>query len=66
MNFFASATDVPSLTELSKELDRELDNIVRSISVMAGGEFNINSPKQLAAVLFEKLGLKHQNKCVSC
>jgi DNA polymerase-1 len=54
--------DVPSLAELSKELDRELDNIVRSISVMAGGEFNINSPKQLAAVLFEKLGLKPLRK----
>jgi DNA polymerase I len=54
--------DVPSLNELSKELDRELDNMVRSISAMAGGEFNINSPKQLAAVLFEKLGLKPLRK----
>ena len=54
--------DVPSLNELSKELDRELDNMVRGISTLAGGEFNINSPKQLAAVLFEKLGLKPVRK----
>ncbi len=54
--------DVASLAELSKELDRELDNMVRGISTLAGGEFNINSPKQLATVLFEKLGLKPVRK----
>jgi DNA polymerase-1 len=54
--------DVRSLNQLSKELDRELDNMVRGISTLAGGEFNINSPKQLATVLFEKLGLKPVRK----
>ncbi|HET6674186.1 MAG TPA: DNA polymerase I, partial [Nitrospiraceae bacterium] len=54
--------DVASLAQLSKELDRELDNMVRGISTLAGGEFNINSPKQLATVLFEKLGLKPVRK----
>jgi DNA polymerase-1 len=54
--------NVQSLNELSKELDRELDNMVRGISTLAGGEFNINSPKQLATVLFEKLGLKPVRK----
>jgi DNA polymerase-1 len=54
--------DVPGLNGLSKELDRELDNMVRGISTLAGGEFNINSPKQLATVLFEKLGLKPVRK----
>ncbi|HEX2056124.1 MAG TPA: DNA polymerase I, partial [Nitrospiraceae bacterium] len=54
--------DVPGLHQLSKELDRELDNMVRGISALAGGEFNINSPKQLAVVLFEKLGLKPVRK----
>ena len=29
---------------------------------LAGGEFNINSPKQLSTVLFEKLGLKPMRK----
>jgi DNA polymerase-1 len=54
--------DVPSLRELGKELDRELENMVRGISALAGGEFNINSPKQLATVLFDKLGLKPVRK----
>jgi DNA polymerase I len=35
---------------------------METIAGLAGGEFNINSPKQLAAVLFEKLGLKPVRK----
>ena len=50
--------DVEGLRILSKELERDLDKIMETIAVAAGGEFNINSPKQLATVLFEKLGLK--------
>ena len=50
--------DVQGLHELSKELERELDRMMETITGMAGGEFNINSPKQLATVLFDKLGLK--------
>jgi DNA polymerase I len=50
--------DVEGLHALSKELERDLDRMIETIGGMAGGEFNINSPKQLATVLFEKLGLK--------
>jgi len=50
--------DVRALERLSKELERELDRMMESIAGEAGGDFNINSPKQLAAVLFDKLGLK--------
>ena len=50
--------DVEHLRALSKELERELDRMMEKIAGLAGGEFNINSPKQLATVLFEKLGLK--------
>mgnify|MGYP003693813699 CR=1 FL=1 len=50
--------DVEGLRALSKELERELDRMIKAIEGLAGGEFNINSPKQLATVLFEKLGLK--------
>ncbi len=49
--------DVRALEQLSKELERELDRMMETIAHFAGGEFNINSPKQLAAVLFDKLGL---------
>jgi DNA polymerase-1 len=54
--------DVEGLRELSKELERELDRIMASIAGLAGGEVNINSPRQLAAVLFDKLGLKPVRK----
>jgi DNA polymerase-1 len=50
--------DVEGLRTLSKELERDLDRMIEKIGGLAGGEFNINSPKQLATVLFEKLGLK--------
>ena len=54
--------DVEGLHELSKELERDLDRMMEKIAGLAGGEFNINSPKQLATVLFEKLGLKPGRK----
>ena len=50
--------DVEGLHGLSQELERELDRMMETIAGVAGGEFNINSPKQLATVLFDKLGLK--------
>ncbi len=54
--------DVAVLQEQSKELERELDNIMGNITRLAGQEFNVNSPKQLASVLFDKLGLKPGRK----
>ncbi|MGA6827234.1 DNA polymerase I [Nitrospira sp. NS4] len=54
--------DVAGLQALSKELEHELDKMMETIAGLAGGEFNINSPKQLAVVLFEKLGLKPGRK----
>ncbi len=54
--------DVDGLHHLSKELDRELTQIMGAIYRLAGGEFNVGSPKQLATVLFEKLGLKPLRK----
>jgi DNA polymerase-1 len=45
------------LGDFAKELERQLDSLTREIYGLAGGEFNIGSPKQLAQVLFEKLKL---------
>jgi len=56
------ALDTAALAALSQELERELDRMMQSIAQAAGGEFNINSPRQLATVLFEKLGLKPVRK----
>ncbi len=54
--------DVEGLHNLSEELERDLDRMMETIARLAGGEFNINSPKQLATVLFEKLALKPLRK----
>jgi len=43
--------------ELSAELSRDIAAIERKVAAAAGTEFNINSPKQLAFLLFEKLKL---------
>lgn len=44
--------------KLSDEYHKELDKLTHKIYKMAGIEFNINSPKQLGEVLFEKMGIK--------
>ncbi|MGH7324127.1 MAG: DNA polymerase I, partial [Candidatus Rokuibacteriota bacterium] len=45
------------LEAFAKELERQLDNLTREVVALAGEEFNIGSPKQLAHILFEKLKL---------
>ncbi|OGK83217.1 MAG: DNA polymerase I, partial [Candidatus Rokubacteria bacterium GWA2_70_23] len=49
--------DPDRLIEFSRELERSLDALTREIHVLAGEEFNLSSPKQLAVILFEKLKL---------
>jgi DNA polymerase I len=49
--------DPGRLEAFAKELERDLDNLTRDIYTLAGEEFTIASPKQLAHVLFEKLKL---------
>jgi DNA polymerase-1 len=49
--------DTVALAAQSQTVDRELARRSATIFEMAGGEFNINSPKQLAEVLFDKLQL---------
>jgi len=47
--------DIDFLEKFSRELKKEIEKLERSIYKEAGTEFNINSPKQLKEVLFEKL-----------
>jgi DNA polymerase-1 len=50
--------DVAALESLGKEIEREIDRLTETITRLAGETFNFNSPRQLATVLFDKLGLK--------
>lgn len=54
--------DTKILKDLSKEYHTELDKIIKDIYKLANQEeeFNIASPKQLAEVLFVKMGLKYK------
>jgi DNA polymerase-1 len=54
--------DTRRLEGLSKELQGELALLQDKIYLLAGGPFNINSPKQLCKVLFVDLGLKPRRK----
>ena len=49
--------DIDYLKEMSQEISKKIDVLADNIYKVAGVEFNINSPKQLSEVLFEKLGL---------
>jgi DNA polymerase-1 len=49
--------DCGLLAQMSKELEKELKELERHIFAIAGEVFNLNSPKQLAHILFTKLML---------
>ena len=54
--------DTKLMEKYSKQIGGELTSIEKRIYFLAGEEFNINSPKQLQEILFEKLGLKPVKK----
>ena len=49
--------DKDELISYGNELKEKIDELTKSIYSLAGEEFNINSPKQLGEILFEKLKL---------
>ena len=57
MEYVGVRIDVAYLQEFSKRLETDLDNIAQQAYAAAGQTFNLGSPKQLADLLFEKLGL---------
>jgi DNA polymerase I len=57
MEYSGVSVDTYFLKEMSGNMQIRLDNLTQCIYKMAGCEFNINSPKQLGSVLFEKLKL---------
>lgn len=57
--------DKDRLKEFSRQIAEKIDGLVTEIYELAGEEFNINSPKQLAEILFSKLELKPLKKTKS-
>ena len=57
MEFYGFKVDKEALTAFGEKLNTRIEEIREIIYKSAGGEFNINSPKQLGEVLFERLGL---------
>jgi len=49
--------NLPALAAQSQKVEQELAQRTAQIYATAGGEFNINSPKQLSEILFDKLQL---------
>ena len=59
MEFEGIKVNVNELENQRKELSFELEELTNSIYKDANEEFNLNSPKQLGDILFEKMNLPH-------
>ena len=57
MEYCGMAVDKDQLNELGEKFKNIITNLEEEIFELAGEEFNINSPKQLGVILFEKLEL---------
>lgn len=57
MEFYGFRVNINELTVISRQLDEKIHQLTSKIYELSGEEFNINSPKQLGVVLFEKLEL---------
>lgn len=62
MEFVGFSVNREGLSSFDKELSQMIDDLKNKIYKEAEGEFNINSPKQLGEVLFERLGLPAKKK----
>ena len=65
MDYTGIGVRLPVLQELSRTFQHKIETLQTQILELAGTEFNLNSPKQLAEVLFEKLGLPGGKKTKS-
>ncbi len=65
MQIYGFRVDKNQLEEFGAMLGEKVEGLTKAIYELAGEEFNINSPKQLGVILFEKLGLKAIKKTKS-
>ncbi len=62
MEIAGIAAEVSTLEEIGSANQKLIADLTEKIYELAGEEFNINSPKQLGVILFEKLQLPHGKK----
>jgi len=62
MEYQGILADKELLKELQKSYEEKIDNLTKTIYNLAGETFNINSPKQLGTILFDKLNLPPMKK----
>lgn len=62
MEFEGVAVDVPFLQNYSREVGEEIEHIKKEVFQIAGIEFNLDSPKQLGSVLFDRLKIPYVGK----
>lgn len=62
MEFYGVKADTDGIREFGNTLCGEIEGLEQQIYFRAGKQFNIASPKQLGAVLFEDLGLPSGKK----
>lgn len=62
MEYRGFRVNAEGLVQFSAQLDEKITHIEEKIYTLVGETFNINSPKQLGAILFEKLKLPVQKK----
>ncbi len=65
MEYLGFMVDRKGIVEFSNKISTDLENIQTEIYELAGEEFNLNSPKQLGVILFEKMGLPVKKKTKS-
>jgi DNA polymerase-1 len=62
MEMAGVGVDVEHLRKLGEEIEEGIARLTEEISILAGHEFNLNSPQQLSTVLFKELGLIPRKK----
>lgn len=62
MEYTGVAIDTAYLKELSNYMTEKLAELEDFIYQLAGGPFNINSPKQVAEVLYDRIGIKPKKR----
>jgi len=62
MRFEGVFVDKTEIEKMSENLKEQIEKLSQEIYDLAGQEFNVNSPKQLGEILFEKLELPYKKK----